>query len=254
MGALHGGHLSLVHQAKKDCDFVVASIFVNPIQFGPKEDFNKYPRPIKNDKMLLASAGVDLLFYPFAKDMYFPDRSVFVDESDLSRYLCGASRSGHFRGVCTVVAKLFNIVAPDIAYFGQKDYQQAMIIKRMVRDLNFDICIKVCPTLREPDGLAMSSRNCYLNANDRMDAVVLRQALLAGKNMIDSGARDGSSIRSVMKKIVMGKKRVTIDYLDVCNAYDLTKADYLESDVVLIGALKIGVTRIIDNILVKVKK
>lgn len=181
MGALHDGHLSLVRAARKAGDILVVSIFVNPIQFGPKEDYKRYPRPFSRDRKLLEENKVDILFHPRVEDMYPKDYSTYVVEEKLSNTMCGLSRPGHFKGVCTVVLKLFNIVQPDIAFFGQKDYQQALIIKRMVRDLNLPIKIKIMPTVREPDGLAMSSRNQYLSPEERKRAVLLYKSLLAGR-------------------------------------------------------------------------
>lgn len=178
MGALHAGHLSLIRAARKKSDIVVVSIFVNPIQFGPKEDFKKYPRPFNRDKKLIERCGVDILFHPGAKEMYPEGYSTYVNEERLSNTMCGLSRPEHFKGVCTVVLKLFNIVRPDIAFFGQKDYQQALIIKKMVSDLNLNIKIQIMPTVREPDGLAMSSRNKYLSLLERKRAVLLYQSLL----------------------------------------------------------------------------
>ena len=253
MGALHDGHISLVNRAKKECDFVAATIFVNPIQFGPKEDFKKYPRTLIADKKLLKKSGVDLLFCPSCEHMYPQELSVFVDEIALSDHLCGLSRKGHFRGVCTVVTKLFNIVTPEVAYFGQKDYQQALIIKRLTRDLNFPVVIRICPTLRESDGLAMSSRNRYLSAVERLDAAVLYKALCTGKNMIEHGARDKDIILKAMIKVIGSIKSVSIDYLSLLNADDLSECKIINSSVVLAGAIFIGGTRLIDNILVKVK-
>ena len=251
MGALHNGHLSLVKKAKKECDFVVVSIFVNPIQFGPKEDYKKYPRTFKEDKKLLLGY-TDLLFFPSVETMYKKDHSTFVEETDLSRFLCGASRSGHFRGVCTVVAKLFNIVEPDIAYFGKKDYQQALIIKRMVRDLNFKVKIKVLPIVREKDGLAMSSRNTYLNKEERKEAICLYKALNLAKNIIKEGERDPKIVIEKMKNLISSYSSAKIDYIKITDPYTLKDIEKIEKKVLVALAIFIGTTRLIDNILINV--
>jgi len=254
MGALHDGHISLVRQAKKDCDYVVVTIFVNPTQFCVGEDFNKYPRTLAQDKKLLISAGADMLFIPRTTQMYHHDNSVYVDEGDLSRGLCGAVRPGHFKGVCTVVAKLFNIITPDIAYFGQKDYQQVCVIKRMVRDLDFSVSVKVCPTVREDDSLAMSSRNRYLSSQERAKAVILSRALMAGRSMINNGEVSVHKVTGAMRDIVSRCEDVKIDYLEIRTADNLQELSRISGNVVLLGAVKIGSTRLIDNILVKARK
>jgi len=251
MGALHKGHLSLVKRAKKECDFVVVSIFVNPIQFGPKEDYKKYPRTFKEDKKLLLGY-TDLLFFPYVETMYKKDNSTFVEETILSKFLCGASRPGHFKGVCTVVAKLFNIVEPDIAYFGQKDYQQALIIKRMVRDLNFTVKIKVLPIVREKDGLAMSSRNTYLNEKERKEAVCLYKALNLAKNIIKEGERDSKVVIERMKNLILSYSSAKIDYIKITDPYTLEDVEKIEKKVLVALAVFIGTTRLIDNILINV--
>jgi len=251
MGALHKGHLSLVKRAKKECNFVVVSIFVNPIQFGPKEDYKKYPRTFKEDKKLLLGYA-DLLFFPYVETMYKEDNSTFVEETILSKFLCGASRPGHFKGVCTVVAKLFNIVEPDIAYFGQKDYQQALIIKRMVRDLNFPVKIKVLPIVREKDGLAMSSRNTYLNEKERKEAVCLYKALNLAKNIIKEGERDSKVVIERMKNLILSHSSAKIDYIKITDPYILEDVEKIEKKVLVALAVFIGTTRLIDNILINV--
>jgi len=251
MGALHKGHLSLVKKAKKECNFVVVSIFVNPIQFGPKEDYKKYPRTFKEDKKLLLGYA-DLLFFPYVETMYKKDNSTFVEETILSKFLCGASRPGHFKGVCTVVAKLFNIVEPDIAYFGQKDYQQALIIKRMVRDLNFPVKIKVLPIVREKDGLAMSSRNTYLNEKERKEAVCLYKALNLAKNIIKEGERDSKVVIERMKNLILSHSSAKIDYIKITDPYILEDVEKIEKKVLVALAVFIGTTRLIDNILINV--
>ncbi len=202
MGTLHAGHLSLVQAARKDCRFVVASIFVNPLQFGPGEDYKKYPRNFSRDESLLKKAGVDLIFYPRAKTMYAHKFSTYIEEAFSAGVLCAKSRPGHFRGVCTVVGKLFNIIQPDVAYFGQKDYQQAQIIKKMAKDLNFPVQIKVLPIVREPDGLASSSRNTYLKASQRKEALALFAALKLAELLIKSGEGNPRKIISRMRALI----------------------------------------------------
>jgi pantothenate synthetase (EC 6.3.2.1) len=221
MGYLHEGHLSLLRQAKKDCDICVVSIFVNPIQFGPREDFKKYPRNIKRDECLSKRAGVDIIFYPSADQMYPSGYSTYVNVEKLSNVLCAKSRTGHFKGVATVVAKLFNIVQPDIAYFGQKDAQQAIIIHKMAQDLNMPLTIKVMPTVREKDGLAMSSRNVYLNHQGRRDATILNMSLKDARQMIKQGERSSQRIISHINKIIKGKANIKIDYIECVDAQDL---------------------------------
>lgn len=253
MGALHEGHFSLIRAARKECDFVVVSIFVNPIQFGPTEDFKKYPRNFKKDKRLLKLEKVDLIFYPRVKDMYPKDFSTFVEEQFLSKPLCGKSRPGHFKGVCTVVAKLFNIVEPDVAYFGQKDYQQAQIIKRMVEDLNFPIKIKVLPIIRERDGLAMSSRNSYLSFKERKDATILLAALRLARTLINKGERSSRNLRKEIIQIIKSKKSAKIDYVEIVDAHTLRRLTRIKGKVLVALAVYIGKTRLIDNIVVRVR-
>lgn len=253
MGALHPGHISLIKQARKECDFTVVSIFVNPVQFGPGEDFKKYPRPLASDKRMLSQSGVDLLFTPGVFQMYPADFSVFVEETVLSKGLCGQARPGHFRGVCTIVAKLFNIVTPDIAYFGQKDYQQACVIRRMARDLNFSLKIKILPTVRDKDGLALSSRNRYLSDKERKSAVALSRALFAGKRMVEGGQRVISKVLGAMRSVIGKEKAVRIDYLEIRRAGDMKKIGLIQGRMVLAAAIFIGKTRLIDNVLVNAK-
>ncbi|MCD6134442.1 MAG: pantoate--beta-alanine ligase [Candidatus Omnitrophica bacterium] len=254
MGALHEGHLSLIKKARIQTQFLVVSIFVNPIQFGPREDFKVYPRRLSRDKKLLRQAGVDLLFYPSASQMYKQDFSTYVEETTLSHVLCGLSRPGHFRGVTTVVAKLFNIVTPDISYFGQKDYQQAQIIKRMVADLNFNIKIKVLPIVRDKDGLALSSRNSYLDKISRQQALCLYRALQRAKALIASGERDAvrikKNIRLFMRKFSLAK----IDYVEIVDAETLREVKVVKKKVVIALAVFIKGVRLIDNMLVDMKK
>ena len=246
MGALHDGHLSLVRRAKRDTDFVVASIFVNPAQFGPGEDLKKYPRPFGKDKTLLIKEGVDLLFFPGAGEIYAADFSTYVEERCLSKPLCGASRPGHFNGVCTVVAKLFNIIRPNTAYFGAKDYQQLQVIKRMARDLNFSVKIEAMPIVREPDGLAMSSRNAYLNREERRNALCLDIALR------DAGVRESGQVISLMKTIVLSHKNAKIDYIEIMDADSLTSVEKMNGKVLIALAVVVGKTRLIDNLVIKI--
>ncbi|MCK9573173.1 MAG: pantoate--beta-alanine ligase [Candidatus Omnitrophica bacterium] len=250
MGALHYGHLSLVRAARKNCDFVVVSIFINPTQFGPKEDFRKYPRQFNQDKRLLEIEKVDLVFYPSAAEMYLKDSSTYIKEVYLSEPLCGSTRPGHFRGVCTVVAKLFNIIEPDIAYFGQKDYQQARVVKRMVRDLNFPVKIKIFPTLRERSGLAMSSRNAYLDQKARGDALVLFESLKLAKKLVKEGERDPKKIINKIRKLIISIKNAKIDYVKIVDVENLRPVDKIKAKVAVVLAVYIGKIRLIDNVLV----
>ena len=251
MGYLHKGHISLVRQAVRDTDVVVMSIFVNPLQFGPKEDFKKYPRDFKRDSGLAKDAGVDVIFFPSEKSMYPDNYQTYIEAEQLSKYLCGASRPGHFKGVATVVAKLFNIVKPNIAYFGQKDCQQAIIINRMAKDLNMDLKIKVMPIVREPDGLAMSSRNAYLSPTHRKEALVLKNALQKAKNMISSDETDSRKIISSMRDIINTGAPSESDYLSIVDVDTLTDVKTIKASVLIALAVKIGNTRLIDNIVVR---
>ena len=254
MGALHEGHLSLVKRAKKECGFVVVSIFVNPLQFGPNEDLEKYPRDLNRDERLLKSVGADLVFYPDVSDMYAPDRSTTVSESCVSKGLCGDARPGHFNGVTTVVAKLFNIVQPDNAYFGKKDYQQLQVISRMVRDLDIPVRVVPCAIVRESDGLAMSSRNIYLSSDDRLTAPILFRALKAAKAAVEAKkvttAKD--VVVGITKLIVGSGLSPVIDYIAVKDAVSLTDLRMLKGTMVIAIAVFFGATRLIDNIEVTV--
>lgn len=250
MGALHEGHLGLMRRAGKENDIVVASIFVNPIQFGPKEDFKKYPRNLKEDAKLCAKIGVDAVFYPFMKEMYPDDYRTYVYVSDLSEVLCGKFRPGHFKGVATVVTKLFNIIGPDCAYFGQKDAQQAIIIKKMASDLNTPVKIRVMPTVREKDGLAMSSRNAYLNAKERKDAAVLYQALCLARNMVKEGNKSPSDIIRRMRGLIKNKETAAIDYIAIVGLKDLKPVNIIKGSCLIALAVRTGKTRLIDNIIV----
>jgi pantoate--beta-alanine ligase len=253
MGYLHEGHLSLIRQSKNDCDVSIVSIFVNPIQFGPQEDFRQYPRDLRRDMLLAKNAGVDIIFFPENKEMYTGSHLTFVNVERLSNVLCGASRPGHFKGVATVLAKLFNIVSPDIAYFGQKDAQQARIIEKMVGDLNFQIEIKVMPTLREKDGLAMSSRNKYLSFQERKDALALFESVEKAREMIKNGQRSINVIQSAMREIIERKKTARIDYLSFVDAGSLNPLKEIKGKVLIAAAVWFGTTRLIDNAIVQVK-
>lgn len=250
MGALHAGHVSLIRRARKDHDIVIVSIFVNPLQFGPKEDFTRYPRPISKDKQLCLKEGVDFIFYPSAQDMYSRDFKTRISVKDLGDVLCGQSRPGHFEGVATVVAKLFNITQPDTAYFGQKDCQQTVIIQRMAEELNIPVKIQVMPTIREKDGLAMSSRNVYLSAQDRAQAFLLHQALTQAKDMLKKGVRDSAKITGEMKRII-GREGV-IDYIAVADLKSLLPVRRIDrnSPVLIALAVRMGKTRLIDNVII----
>ncbi|MBI5027077.1 MAG: pantoate--beta-alanine ligase [Nitrospirae bacterium] len=250
MGALHEGHLSLVRQAGKENDVVVVSIFVNPIQFGPKEDFERYPRDLNGDLNKLSSLKVDAVFIPETSDMYPKGFSTFIDAGSTGEKLCGISRPGHFRGVATVVAKLFNIVNPHRAYSGQKDFQQTVVIKKLVRELNLNIEIVVCPTIREPDGLAMSSRNSYLNPEERKAAAVLYKALEKGKSMILEGQYNTFMIKTEMERLLKAEPLAQIEYISIVDPESLEEVDTIKASVVLALAVKIGGVRLIDNLIV----
>ena len=252
MGYLHAGHLSLVRRAVKECDVAVVSIYVNPLQFGPREDFKRYPRNLKQDMLLAKTAGADYVFAPGDTDMYRGEFLTTVGVDKISSILCGTSRPGHFTGVTTVVTKLFNIVLPDISYFGQKDAQQAVIIKKMVRDLNVPVAIKVLPTVREPDGLAMSSRNAYLNRSQRQDALILYKALGRARCLIRQGERNPRKIISVIKRLIQRVDSARIDYIDIVDAADLSSKKKITGKVLVVLAVFIGKFRLIDNIALRV--
>lgn len=249
MGALHSGHLSLVKMARAQCDCVAVSIFVNPLQFGPNEDFGNYPRTFERDRQLLESETVDLLFAPKVETMYPPGAVTTVEVRDLSDRLDGRSRPGHFKGMTTVVSKLLNIVHPDAAYFGQKDAAQVAIIRRMVRDLNMDVQIVVGPIVREPDGLAMSSRNAYLDPQQRKQALVLYRALMRIHFLVDRGERDVKSLIDAGNQVVAEEPTVKLDYLEIVHPDTLQPvADLSRAGLVAIAAW-VGTTRLIDNVL-----
>jgi pantoate--beta-alanine ligase len=250
MGALHIGHISLIEAAKKNCDFVVVSIFVNPTQFGPGEDFTKYPRPIEADLKMCRKAGVDVVFAPTPREMYPTETLTLVDVEKLSEPLCGKFRPGHFRGVATVCAKLFNIVLPDVAYFGRKDAQQAIVIKRMVADLNMPLKVVVCPTVREKTGLAMSSRNQYLTPQQKKDAALIYKSLQECRRMIKQGETNAKKIIAEMRKILKQIPSVEIQYVSIVDAETLQNVDKIAGKVLAAVAVKVGSTRLIDNILI----
>ncbi|MCU1285192.1 MAG: Pantothenate synthetase [Acidobacteriales bacterium] len=254
MGALHEGHLSLVRTARSESDFIVASIFVNPTQFGPNEDLAKYPRPFERDRELLEIEKVDLLFAPTVEEMYPPGATTFVHVEGMSEKLCGKSRPGHFRGVTTIVSKLFNIVDPDRAYFGQKDAAQAGIIKKMVRDLAYRTQVVVCPIVREPDGLAMSSRNVYLNAEEWKQALALSRALQGVRSAFDNGERGPSILRSAAETVFAGIPQVKLEYVEIVNPDTLDPVCDLSEGALVAVAAKIGGTRLIDNIVLPATK
>ena len=252
MGFLHEGHLSLMRIAREKCDVLVVSIFVNPAQFGPNEDLDAYPRDFARDEALCATEGADVVFYPEPGSMYASDASIWVDEESLSGVLCGASRPGHFRGVCTVVAKLFNIVQPDWAVFGEKDAQQLRIIERMVRDLNVPVRIVRGPIVREPDGLAMSSRNKYLSDMQRANALCLQHALAKAKERIRNGERSATVIRQAMCDLIEGVPGTSIDYIELVDDQQLSSVECLEGTILVALAVKTGEIRLIDNMVIKV--
>jgi len=248
MGALHQGHMSLVRAARAQSDLVIVSIFVNPTQFGPKEDFAKYPRTLEQDRALLASDKVDYVFAPSVEEIYPKDSSTWVAVEGISERLDGRSRPGHFRGVSTVVSKLFNIVQPDLAFFGQKDAAQVAIIHKMVRDLDFDVRIVVCPTVREADGLAMSSRNAYLNPQQRKQAAVLYRSLMRVQMLVDRGETNSSELLAAGKSVIAEESAVRLDYFEIVGRDTLEPlADVREGALIAVAA-HVGETRLIDNI------
>jgi len=252
MGYLHEGHLSLVKASKDDNDFTIMSIFVNPTQFGPQEDFEKYPRDMQRDTKLAESAGVDVIFAPSVFEMYPDGYKTYVDVEKITEVLCGKSRPGHFKGVTTVVCKLFNIVQPDKAYFGQKDAQQVIVINKMVRDLNMGIEIVTCPILREQDGLAMSSRNTYLSSGERNSSVILSKSLFEADQMIKDGERKAENIINHITSRISSEESAQIDYVQILDFNNLESIDNLIGKVLIALAVKFGRTRLIDNIVVEV--
>jgi pantoate--beta-alanine ligase len=253
MGALHAGHISLVRAARAQSDVVIVSIFVNPLQFGPKEDFSKYPRTLERDCALLGEEKVDYVFAPSVEEMYPPGASTWVTVEGIIDRLDGRSRPGHFRGVATVVAKLFHIVQPDLAFFGQKDSAQAAIIQKMVRDLDFDVRIVVCPTVRESDGLAMSSRNAYLNPEQRKQATVLYRALMRVQALADRGEKNANELSAAGRKIIAAEHSVRLDYFEIVDPETLEPvADTSDGALVAVAAY-VGDTRLIDNVVLPEK-
>ena len=250
MGALHIGHIALIEAAVEKCDFVVVSIFVNPMQFGPGEDFEKYPRPFDADLEICKKASVDVVFAPTQEQMYPSQNITLVNVEKLTELLCGRSRPGYFRGVTTVCAKLFNIVAPDIAFFGQKDAQQAIVIKQMVADLNMPLEIAVCPTVRRPDGLAVSSRNKYLTEQQKKDATYVYKSLQKFQKLIEDGITDSETITAEMRKILSRVPSIEIEYISIVDAETFQTIDQITGKVLAAVAVRIGPARLIDNILV----
>lgn len=250
MGYLHEGHQSLIKKAVEENDRVVVSVFVNPIQFAPNEDLETYPRDLEADKRLCDSTGADLIFHPTPDEMYPDGFSTHIQMDNLTKELCGKTRPTHFGGVCTVVGKLFNIVQPDKAYFGQKDAQQLAIIKRMVRDLNFDIEIVGCPIIREPDGLAKSSRNTYLNADERKAALILSKAIKLGEELVADGERNALTVIKAMTDKINTEPLARIDYVNVVDALSIEPLDVVKGEVLVAIAVYIGKTRLIDNFII----
>jgi len=255
MGYLHKGHVNLIKMARTECSKIIVSIFVNPIQFGPEEDFARYPRNFKKDCNFSEKAGADYIFFPSTDEMYEKDFKTFIEVRDLGDVMCGRARPGHFRGVCTVVLKLFNIIRPDIAYFGQKDYQQLVIIKKMTKDLNIPVEIAGCPTIREKDGLAISSRNKYLSSNERENAVVLFQSLKLAEELIINGQRNLEIVKkTAVEKLESNPFVSKIDYFDFRDEdklCEIERIDYKTARILIASAIWIGKTRLIDNILLE---
>ena len=249
MGALHEGHASLMRQARPKADIVIVSVFVNPTQFGPNEDFAKYPRTFQDDLLVCEREKVDAVFAPQPKDMYFEDRSAWVNEESLSRFLCGARRIGHFKGVCTVVSKLFNLFQPQVACFGKKDAQQLLILERMIRDLDFPIKVIECPLIREKSGLALSSRNKYLSPEEKKQALVLSQSLKAAKEAVSSG-KSANQVRNLITKIITSAPLAKIDYVSVVDRGTLEEVKSFKPGQRILVALAVyfGTTRLIDNV------
>jgi pantoate--beta-alanine ligase len=247
MGSLHEGHASLIKRAAKENEKVVVSIFVNPIQFGPGEDLASYPRDLNKDKILCEGAGANLIFAPEASEMYYKEAPTNVSVQELAAGLCGAKRPGHFDGVCTVVSKLFNIIPADKAYFGEKDAQQLAIIKKMVRDLNFDVEIIGCPIVREEDGLAKSSRNTYLSSKERQAALILNKSLTKGKEALSAGEKSTQLLKEIITKQLETETLAKIDYIEIVDALSLTAIQFVSKPILVAIAVFIGKTRLIDN-------
>ena len=252
MGFLHEGHLSLVREIKKHCDIIVMSIYVNPTQFSPDEDFQDYPRDLNRDKRLAEQEGCHIIFYPNSEEIYPKNYLTYVEVKKITKIMCGTSRPIHFKGVTTIVAKLFNIVKPNVAVFGQKDAQQAIVIKRMAKDLNFDIEIIVAPIIRDKDGLAKSSRNTYLASHQRKQALVLSQSLKAAKKRILSGEKKSNKIKKIIKNMIEEKPDANIDYIEIVDPETLEFKNEINADVMIALAVKFGTIRLIDNIIVRI--
>lgn len=248
MGYLHEGHLSLVRKSISENGSTVVTIFVNPLQFGPNEDYEAYPRDLEKDCLLLEKEGVDIVFCPKPEDLYYPDHSTYVVEERVSRDLCGASRPGHFRGVCTIVLKLFLLIGPDRAYFGEKDFQQLQVIRRMVRDLNVPVEIRGCPIVREKDGLALSSRNVYLSPSERLSAVALSRSLKAAKELYDSGEKNAGKIIGCVQEELLSDPALRVEYIELRDAEELSVLETVDKPAVLALAVRVGKTRLIDNV------
>lgn len=247
MGALHAGHLSLVAAAERECDLVVVTIFVNPTQFGPNEDFQKYPRTLDNDLALLSAHRVDIVFTPSTEAMYPSGAATMVEVTGAAEPWEGECRPGHFRGVATIVLKLFNLTQPDVAYFGRKDLQQTLVVRQMIRDLDVPVELKVCPTVREPDGLAMSSRNAYLSADYRRAALVLSRALFHGAEMVRGGEHDAARVLGAMHSIVATEPQVKLEYLAIVDPVTMAEVRQIDSLAYAVVAARVGATRLIDN-------
>ena len=250
MGAFHDGHLTLMREARRNNQAVIVSIFVNPIQFSAGEDFDRYPRRLEQDTKMAESEGVDVIFSPSVAEMYPKGFDTYVDQSDLPAKLCGEFRVGHFRGVMTIVTKLFNIVKPDVAYFGQKDYQQSLIIRRTATDLNLEVATKVLPTVREEDGVAMSSRNIYLGPKQRKDATCLIQSLHRAEDMVNNGESSASKVAAEMKRLIRKVKGTRVEYIAIVNSDTLEPVKEIKGKTLVALAVRIGKARLIDNILV----
>lgn len=251
MGYLHEGHKSLIDLAVAENDKVVVSIFVNPMQFGPTEDFNSYPRDLERDALLCKEAGANIIFHPDKEELYFEDFSTYVDMNTLTNGLCGKTRPTHFRGVCTVVLKLFNIVTPDKAYFGQKDAQQLAVIRHMIRDLSIDIDIVRCPIIREEDGLAKSSRNTYLNEQERQAATIINKALTKAKELVKDKKMDVEGIKQTIIQMIESEPCAKIDYVEIVDSNSLDPVETIEGPILTAVAVYIGTTRLIDNFIVE---
>ncbi len=248
MGYLHEGHLSLVRKSISENRSTVVTIFVNPLQFGPNEDYEAYPRDLEKDCLLLEKEGVDVVYCPKPEDLYRPDHSTYVVEERVSRDLCGASRPGHFRGVCTIVLKLFLLTGPDRAYFGEKDFQQLQVIRRMVRDLNVPVEIRGCPIVREKDGLALSSRNVYLSPSERLSALALNRSLKAAKALYDSGERNAGKLVGCVREGLFSDPALRVEYIELRDAEELSVLETVDRPAVLALAVRVGKTRLIDNV------